>query len=66
MQLDPKAIRVDGGTQPRAELLIEVMEDSEVLIPARRRLSLPPDVCLCRNRSSGVSGAAVPSGLAGE
>lgn len=27
MQLDPKAIRVDGGTQPRAELLIEVMED---------------------------------------
>ena len=27
MQLDPKTIRVDGGTQPRAELLIEVMED---------------------------------------
>jgi len=27
MQLDPQTIRLDGGTQPRAELLIEVMED---------------------------------------
>ena len=27
MKLDPKRIRIDGGTQPRAALLIDVMED---------------------------------------
>jgi len=27
MKLDPKTIRIDGGTQPRAALLIDVMED---------------------------------------
>jgi len=27
VKLDPKSIRIDGGTQPRAELLIDVMED---------------------------------------
>ena len=39
MQLEPKKIRVDGGTQPRAELSIPVMEqyaDNRLIRPTSR------------------------------